>query len=108
MKIDKSINIQELVGKYVNQVLWSDVNPIGKIIGTRGKNILILKKVIENQQLTKLEYEVGGFSAHYSNQYAQKWTFTELDETIELKYTNNVFELKSIDDYPRKFYDYNF
>lgn len=108
MKIDKSINIQELVGKYVNQVLYTDVNPIGKIVGTRGKTILIIKQIVADQQTTKLDFEVGGFSAHCSNQYAQKWTFKELDETIELKYSNNVFEFKSIDDQPRKFYDYNF
>ena len=27
----------ELIGKYVNQVLWSDVDPVGKIVGIKGK-----------------------------------------------------------------------
>ena len=27
---------EELIGKYINQVLWSDINPVGKIVGITG------------------------------------------------------------------------
>lgn len=107
-KIDKNIKIEDLVGKYVNEVLWSDVNPIGKIVGTRGKSILLVKRVIADKQLTKLEFHAGGFSAHCSNQWNQKWTFIELDEVIEIRYSNAEFRFKCINDAPRCFYDYNF
>jgi hypothetical protein len=100
----------ELIGKYVNQRLYTDINPIGKIVGTRGKTILLVKRVVEDKQTAKMNFSVGGFGGHCINQYNQEWTFTELQEVIELR-MNNQWGRRGqmyVSDKPNKFYDYNF
>ena len=107
MKIMKAKN-SELIGKYLNRYGYSDINPIGKIIGTRGKTIAIIQRVEAEKQLTKLQWEVGGFSGYCLNQYNQEWLFEEKDEIFEVKLTKTYLKRVQIDDKPVKYYDFNF
>ncbi len=101
---------QDLIGKYVNQVLYTDINPVGKVIGTRGKTVLILQVVTEVKQVQEMKFVSGGFAGHCVNQHNQEWTFEEIDKTIEVKMTKQWGKRGQmrIDDKPRKYYDYNF
>jgi hypothetical protein len=101
---------EDLIGKYVNQSLYTDINPVGKIIGTRGKTILIVKRVIEVKQTQEMHYIPGGFAGHVTNQYDQEWTFKEVEDVFEVK-MNKQWGRRGqmyIADKPRMYYDYNF
>lgn len=98
----------ELVGKYLNRYGYTDINPVGKIIGTRGKSILILKEVVAGDNKTKLDFHVGGFAAHCSNQNEQSYDFTETNKTLEFRLSKQLARQYKIDDTPKKFYDFNF
>ena len=99
---------QELIGKFLNRIGYSDVNPIGKVIGTRGKTIAIVKRVTADEQITKLEWIVGGFSGICTNQWNQEWKYIETEEVFEVRLSKEYLKRVSIDENPRKFYDYNF
>ncbi len=103
-------NREELIGKYLNRVLYSDVDPIGKIVGLKGKFIAIVQRVEAGDNLTKMEFIAGGFSAHCPNNYSQKYNFVETDEIFEVSLSNSNMKNRfiSIDEKPRKHYDYNF
>jgi hypothetical protein len=104
----------DMVGKYINRVLWSDVDPVGKIIGIKGKNTLICCRVTPSQNLTpmnELGFIAGGFVGTYVNQYAQRYEFTEdMNDIFEIRYSRSMTKDKflHIDKSPFKFYDYNF
>ncbi len=101
---------QDLIGKYVNQSLYTDINPVGKIIGTRGKTILIVKRVMEVKQTKEMEFISGGFAGVCTNQHEQEWTFEEVEDVFEVK-MNKQWGRRGqmyIADKPRMYYDYNF
>lgn len=103
-----------MIGKYVNQYLWSDVNPVGKVIGIQGKSTLICIKVTASENLTRLEdmgFEAGGFYGTYTMQRKQRYEFTEHpDEVFKLRYGKALSKkyFMHLVDAPSKFYDYNF
>ncbi len=100
----------ELIGKYINQVLWSDVDPIGKIVGIKGKSKVLIQPVVAGENKAKMEFVPGGFSAVCINQYNQSYEFTEVGEVFEASLSNSSMKKNfwRISDSPRKFYDYNF
>ncbi|HRW21024.1 MAG TPA: hypothetical protein P5509_03545 [Bacteroidales bacterium] len=102
----------ELIGKYINRHLYTDVNPVGKVIGTRGKTILIIARVTaERDESFKPEIIPGGFAGHCTNNYSQKWKFTvHEDDTFEIRWTPGKLKkgYNRISENPRHFYDYNF
>ena len=101
---------KDLIGKYVNQSLYTDIIPVGKIIGTRGKTILIVKKVVATEQTKEMEFISGGFAGHCINQHEQEWTFEEVDDIFEVR-VNKQWGMRGqmyVADKPRMFYDYNF
>ena len=100
----------EMVGKYVNQVLYSDVNPVGKIIAVRGKSFITIQPVEASENKTKMEVQIGGFAGHTVNNYAQEYDFHEEREPYEVRISNSMLNNRywRIEDTPRKFYDYNF
>jgi hypothetical protein len=110
MKKEKFIVTEELIGKYINQYLWSDVNPVGKIVGVKGKTKVIIQPVVASENLTKMEFIPGGFSAHCTNMYDQKYEFREEGEVFELSLSNSSMKRThlGIADHPSRFYDYNF
>ena len=99
-----------LIGKYLNRVLWSDVYPVGKIVGIKTKTRVIVQIVKASENKTKMRFVVGGFAGHCINQSAQDYDFTLTDETFEVILSNSSLKNRmwSIDDHPRKWYDYNF
>ena len=110
MKKEKFIVSESLIGKYINQYLWSDVNPVGKIVGVKGKTKVIIQPVVASENLTKMEFIPGGFSAHCTNMYEQRYEFREEGQVFETVLSN--FRMKksywSIEEAPNKHYDYNF
>lgn len=102
--------VQGLEGKYINQHLWSDSNPVGKIISTRGKNFVTIQPVEASENKTKMEFVVGGFSAICLNDSKQQYDFVEVGEPFEVRLSKAQLANKywAIEDAPFKHYDYNF
>jgi hypothetical protein len=100
----------EMVGKYINTYLWSDVNPLGKIMGIKGKTQLILARVhATRDESVKMEFIPGGFSAHCTNNHSQKWIYS-VDEadTFTVRISKSFLQRNRIEDSPYHFYDFNF
>ena len=110
MKKEKLVVTAELIGKYLNQVLWSDVNPVGKIVGIKGKTKVIVQPVVAGPNKVKMEYVAGGFAGHCVNQNDQQYDFFEQGDTYEMSLSNASMKRRflSISDRPHKRYDYNF
>ena len=109
MKKERFTVTEELVGKYLNYYLWTDVNPIGKIVAIKGKTKVIVQPVVASENLTKMEYVVGGFAGHCVNQWDQRYEFTEQGEVFEMTLSNSKLKRSlKIDNHPRKYYDFNF
>lgn len=102
--------------KFANQLGYSDVEPheVLRVIGK--KTLLIREMTAIRDNSIKLDFQVGGFCAHCTNQRDQKW-FISSDETAR------VFRIRlqknglwkdsqgrrfSLNEIPIKFYDYNF
>ena len=102
--------VQGLEGKYINQHLWSDSNPVGKIISTRGKNFVTIQPVEASENKTKMEFVVGGFSAICLNDSQQQYDFVEVGEPFEVRLSKSQLANKywAIEDAPYKHYDFNF
>jgi len=110
MKNEKMIVNESLIGKYINQVLWSDVNPVGKIVGIKGKTKVLIQPVCASQNKAKMEYVTGGFAGVCINQNEQHYDFMELGEVFETTLSNAKMKRAhwGIADAPCKNYDYNF
>lgn len=101
---------EDMIGKYINRYLYSDVQVVGKIVGIKSKTILKIQKVEARKDPDwKPEWKPGGFSAICLNQLSQKWIFTETDEIFDLRLSaGDLKRFFRIDESPREFYDYNF
>lgn len=99
---------EELIGKYINRYLWTDVQPVGKIIGIKSKSIVIVQRVVAGENLNKMEFIAGGFSAHCPNNHSQKYEFFETEEVFEVRLSKQYLKQCRIDRLPHNFYDYNF
>jgi len=101
---------QDLVGKYINRHLWSDVMPVGKIVGIKGKTKVLIQPVKASANKTKMEFIAGGFLAHCTNSLDQQYDFTELGDVYEIRLSKTSMNNRSwkIDDHPQKFHDFNF
>lgn len=100
----------ELLGLYINRRLFSDVDPVGKIIATRGTNFVTIQPISAGENKAKMNFEIGGFSAICTNQYSQSYDFFEDGEPFEIRLSKSMLKNKFwyIQDNPCKFYDYNF
>jgi hypothetical protein len=110
MKNAKFVVSEALVGKYINQVLWSDVSPVGKIVGIKGKTKVLIQPVTAGKNLTEMQFVVGGFAGHCTNQREQRYEFSEEGNVFEAPLSNNSLKKRfwSIDEAPCKYHDYNF
>jgi len=99
-----------LIGKYINEYLWSDVNPLGKIIGVKGKSTLILARVnYTRDESVKMEFIPGGFSAHCTNNHTQKWIYSVDDtDVFTVRLSKTFLRRNRIEESPYHFYDFNF
>lgn len=99
----------EAQGLYLNRVLWSDIDPIGKILKVLGPGRVLVQPVYSGKNLTKMEFEPGGFAATCTNQSEQRYEFFEEGDPFVMKVTVKALtSTLSIDEKPRRYYDYNF
>lgn len=100
----------ELVGKYINQCLWSDTNPVGKIVGIKGKTKVLIQPVVAGPNKTKMEWVSGGFAGHCYNQSEQEYDFFEEGKVFEVSLSNSSMRGNRwyIHNNPAKYYDFNF
>ena len=100
----------ELIGKHINRVLFSDVDPVGKIVGIKGKTKVLIQPISASENKTKMEYVAGGFAGHCVNMYDQSYEFYEDGKVFEATLSKSGMKKRFwvISDNPRKFYDYNF
>lgn len=102
--------------KYANQIGYTDVNPHEVVKVISDKTIEIREMKSERDDSVKMEFHVGGFSAHCSNQNEQKWFITsdENAPVFRIRLSKNqgwkdkYGRRFALADAPRKFYDYNF
>lgn len=100
----------ELVGKYINRVLWTDAYPVGKIVGIKGKDTVFIQPIVAGENKTEMEFIAGGYGAHCTNNQDQSYDFKEVGEVFTERLTFTKLENYSwyIQDGPSKHYDYNF
>lgn len=102
--------------QFANQYGYSDVTPFEVVRVISDKTIEVREMDAERDQSVKLEFHVGGFAAHCSNQRDQKWF-------IKSNAANRIIRIRKnkdgvwksahgskfyLSDKPVKFYDYNF
>jgi len=100
--------MENLVGKYVNEYFYTDIEPVGKIIGMKGKTTILIKKLVAGDNKTKMEFITGGFAGVCVNQWQQEYDFFETEEIITMKVSKQFYKRYRVNDKPRKYYDYNF
>jgi len=101
--------------QYANQYSYSDVTPFEVVRTISDKTVEVREMSAERDDSVKMEFHVGGFSAHCSNQRDQKW-FIKSDETapvVRIRLGKNGWKDKhgrrfKLSAEPVKFYDYNF
>jgi hypothetical protein len=102
--------------KYANHIGYSDVNPFEVVKVISDKTIEIREMDTERDESVKMEFAVGGFSAHCTNIQEQKWFIksNETYSTIRIRLSKSgVWKCKHgrkfiLGDKPLKFYDWNF
>lgn len=101
--------------KYANQYGYSDVEPFEVVRVISDKTIEVRAMDAEKDDSVKLEFHVGGFSAHCSNQHQQKWFITSNPNNPVIRIRLGKKGWKDahgrrygLADKPCKFYDYNF
>ena len=104
------------MNKFANHYGYSDVNPYEVVKVISDKTIEVREMDAERDDSVKLEFHVGGFSAHCSNQRDQKWFITANDSNPVVRIRlgkSGVWKDKhgrkfDLSDKPVRFYDYNF
>jgi len=101
---------------YATELGYTDRRAYEVVRVVTEKTIEVRRMNATRDKSVELEFHVGGFSAHCSNQNDQKWTF-ESDESnpvIRIRklkygpyYTNSGTKFR-LDETPCEFYDYNF
>ena len=101
--------------KYANHLGYSDTNPFEVIRVISDKCLEIRAMDAERDKSVELQFHVGGFSAHCSNQHDQKWFITSNPENsvVRIRLGKRGWKDKYGNDYdlndePIKFHDYNF
>jgi hypothetical protein len=101
--------------QFANKLGYTDVTPFEVVRVVSDKTIEVREMSAERDDSVKLDFHVGGFSAHCSNQRDQKW-FIKSDESapvIRIRlgkkgWKSSAGSLFDLSDKPVKFYDYNF
>jgi hypothetical protein len=107
----KQAEIQSLVGMFLNRSGYSDVTPVGQVVQIIGKTTLLVRRVKTTTEWPvnkhEMQFHVGGFAAHCSNSYHQKWEYELTDEYVKVRVSKTDHYLCA-DNEPRRYYDYNF
>jgi hypothetical protein len=107
MKTERFETSNAMIGNYINQYGYSDITPLGKIVGIKSKTILYVQPIEAGENKTKMEWVSGGFAGHCVNQNEQSYDFTEVGEIVEIRMSNGD-RRNRIDNRPMKYYDFNF
>jgi len=106
---------REALNKFANHIGYSDVEPFEIVCWVSPKTIEIREMDAERDESVKMEFHVGGFSAHCSNQRDQKWFIKSnpSNPVIRIRLGKKGWQDRhgrrfKLDDKPTKFYDYNF
>lgn len=101
--------------KYANHLGYSDIDPYEVIRVVSDKTLEVREMHCERDESVKLEFHIGGFSAHCSNQRDQNWFITpdEQGRVFRIRLGKNGWKDAhgrrfALGDEPVKFYDYNF
>ena len=101
--------------KFANHHGYSDIDPFEVVKVISDKTIEIREMVAERDESVELEFHVGGFSAHCSNQRDQKWHIKSDDTApvIRIRWGKQGWKDAhgrrfNLSHKPSKFYDYNF
>lgn len=100
---------------YANRLGYSDVTPFEVIRVVSGKTLEVRAMKYEKDDSVELNFDVGGFAAHCSNQNEQRWHISsdESERVVRIRLNKsgwqdahgNFYDLSVM---PRRFYDYNF
>ena len=101
--------------QFANKLGYTDVTPFEVVRVVSDKTIEVREMSADRDDSVKLDFHVGGFSAHCSDQDAQKW-FIKSDEAgrvIRIRLGKQGWKSAcgsrfSLSDQPVRFYDYNF
>lgn len=105
-----------MVGKFMNQHGWTDVEPFEVVKVVSDKCVEVRAMKAELDPSWKPAFVPGGFSAVCVNGGSQRWNI-QSDESAEVirvrqhkngTWKNKYGALFRPSDSPRKFYDYNF
>ena len=102
--------------QYANMYGYSDVEPYEVVKVISDKTMEVREMYSQRDESVKLDFHVGGFSAHCSNQRDQKWIITSNAHNPVIRIRRQktgVWKDKhgrrfGLHDQPIKFYDYNF
>lgn len=102
--------------QYAVHIGYTDRDPYEVVRVISNKTIEVREMDAERDESVKLEFHVGGFSAHCSNQRDQKWHITSNSKNpvIRLRlsrikgWQDKHGRRFALADRPIKFYDYNF
>jgi len=107
--MEKQLQVSaELIGKFVNRYLYTDIQQVGKIVGIKGKTTIIIELYEASENKTKMEFIPGGFAGHCINNWNQDYDFTPTGEIIEKRIGKRFYKSYGIDQELHKHYDYNF
>ena len=100
----------DLVGMFISCNGYSDVNCIGKIVGTFGKTGITVEPWDATEQTEKMEFIAGGFSGHCVNNHNQKWDFAKADRAnFGMRLGKGFYKSGNrVNFTPQHHYDYNF
>jgi hypothetical protein len=100
---------------YANHIGYSDITPYEIVRKVSDKTLEVRRMKAERDESVKLEFQIGGFLAHCSNQSDQEWFISSDEESrvIRIRLGKNGWKdahggRYDLSDKPVKFYDYNF
>ncbi len=104
------------MNKFANQYGYSDVYPFEVVKVISDKTVEVREMEAERDESVKLEWVVGGFAGHCTNQRDQKWFITSNDSNpvVRIRLSKSgVWKDKhgrkfGLSAQPVRFYDYNF
>lgn len=114
---EEDYSIEEERNQYMYSVGYTDAAPYEIIEVNTEKMITIREMNAEfDKEASNLQFHIGGFSAHCSNQHNQKWDCTPNEDATPFKvrkHKDGVWRDKHGQKYrlstrPIKFHDYNF
>ena len=110
MKNEKLVLSEEMVGTYINRVLWSDVMPLGRIVSIKSKTKVLVQRVKAGENKVKMEFVPGGFAGHCVNNYRQDYDFYDEGQPFELSLSRSSMKRSFLQfaNCPMKHHDYNF